>query len=281
MPHKGVKASLFARSVVELLGSMILVFTTAGSTAAVGVTPADNVIVGIASGLGLMVAVWMAAPISGGHINPLVSLLYFLLDLTRYGRGYGTKEQRNEFYTRDRMWELVVYVVAQLAGGLLAAVLLLSVFGGGTTLGTPFITFTKFHAFAFEIIGTSLLLLVSALLTNVRARHVMFVAVPRGMTLIFLTLFGRLISGAVFNWAGHLGPAVVSNTWNVSTDWLYYAGPAIAVVIIWIIYAVVFMRASDSMSQFTVAPMEETTMRNRVSNRVKQRHRGYNRNLFE
>lgn len=262
MPHT---TSLFVKAVAEMLGSAIAVFAGAAAAASVGFIQDDDVVFGIAHGLGLMIAVWITTPISGGFVNPLITIVSFFVDLTRLGRSTLPKEESEQFFTGDRWWRMVVFVIAELAGGILAGVFLLAIFGSGSTLGTPVVVFPKYRAFAFEIIGTFIILLVAVLCRQ----NPRYKAVPVGMTLLFLNLFGRLISGAVFNWARHLGPAVVSNTWNTSTDWIYYAGPAIAVPAAWLVYTIVFLRSNNPQVELTVNPERS------AESRTQKMERGY------
>ncbi|HUZ15566.1 MAG TPA: MIP/aquaporin family protein [Gaiellaceae bacterium] len=119
--------SLARRACAELVGTALLVFVGAGSVAALllldGSTPfggADLGFVALAFGFVVLALVYVLGPISGSHINPAVTVA---LAASR------------RFPWRD----VPAYVLAQLAGGTLGALLMWGIFGTrGTRLGTGF-----------------------------------------------------------------------------------------------------------------------------------------------
>src|SRR5918996_1105668 len=116
--------SLFRRSLAELLGTFALVFIGAGSVASKYFPEATYGIFGIAVAHGLVLAVLVTAlmGISGGHLNPAVTLG---LMVTR----------------RTSPTNAAAYIVAQLVGAVLAALLLKQVYPIGVvrpiSIGTP------------------------------------------------------------------------------------------------------------------------------------------------
>ena len=85
-------------------------------------TPYEPVVAGIATGGGLYVAIWIAYPTSGAHINPIISLTAFL---TR----------------RIKLPHLVVYWISQLAGAIVCTLIGLSI--------TPFNKKKRFWSMTF------------------------------------------------------------------------------------------------------------------------------------
>ncbi len=108
--------------VAEFVGTLLFVLVGAGSVASQVGGIGGNLGVALANGLGLAIAVTIMMPISGGHLNPAVSVALWIgnqIDAKTLGR----------------------YVAAQLLGAITAALLIKAVFpasmGRITSLGTP------------------------------------------------------------------------------------------------------------------------------------------------
>ena len=141
--------SLFRRSLAELLGTFALVFIGAGSVASKYFPEAGYGIFGVAVAHGLVLAVMVTAllGISGGHLNPAVTLGLVAVRRTDLRTG-------------------LAYIVAQLLGGVLAALLIKMVYPLGVvrpiSLGTPTIANTiQFHQ-AMMLEGVMAFFLISA-----------------------------------------------------------------------------------------------------------------------
>jgi Major intrinsic protein len=106
---------------VEFIGTFSLIFIGAGAAAVVGDGVGLPGIAAIALAHGLTVTAFAFAygPVSGGHFNPSVTTAVLAAGAMRAGEAAG-------------------YIVSQLVGGLLGALLLRAVLGGAATgLGTP------------------------------------------------------------------------------------------------------------------------------------------------
>ena len=141
--------SLFRRSFAELLGTFALVFIGAGAVASKYFPEATYGIFGVAVAHGLVLAVMVTAllGISGGHLNPAVTLGLMAVRRTDLRTG-------------------LAYIVAQLLGAVLAALLIKVVYPLGVvrpiSLGTPTIANTiQFHQ-AMIMEGVMAFFLVSA-----------------------------------------------------------------------------------------------------------------------
>jgi len=144
---------------------------------------------------------------SGAHLNPAVTLAFWLL---------GKITSRSA----------VFYAVAQLAGALTGAALVLAIWGGwatnvhvGATVpqdGGSIAALTAETAMTF--------LLVSLILNFVDRPHLMaFTGAAVGTLVAFFVFVEAPVSGASLNPARTLGPAVVGGTF---TDlWVYLVGP--------------------------------------------------------
>mgnify|MGYP002720558701 FL=1 len=135
------------------------------------------------------------APISGAHINPAATVALVLS-----GR-----------FPRARV---LPYVLAQLAGATLAALLLLVLFGIEGTLGVTLPAGSVTQAFVLELVLTFFLVLV-ALRSGVPWVVGGVVALEAAM--------GGPITGASMNPARSFGPALVAGVWTA--HWLYWMAP--------------------------------------------------------
>jgi aquaporin Z len=220
--------SLFRRSLAELLGTFALVFIGAGSVASKYFPDATYGIFGVAVAHGLVMAVMVTAmlPISGGHLNPAITL--GLLAVRR---------------TDAR--SAAAYIVAQLLGAVLAAMLIKSVYPiGGVrpiSLGTPIVANTiQFHQ-AMIIEGVMAFFLVSAWFGTL-----IHPAAPRlgglgvGLALMFDILVGGPLTGAAVNPARAFGPALISGQWVAHA--VYWVGPIVGAVLAALLWEKVMLK---------------------------------------
>jgi aquaporin Z len=214
--------SLLRRSVAEGLGTFALVFIGVGAVASHYFPTGGFGLFGIAVAHGLVLSVMVTAtlPISGGNLNPAVTL--------------GLLAAR-----RTTPAAAAVYIVAQLIGAVLAALLLKALYPIGVmktiSLGTPTIanSVTGNQAIAIEAILT--FFLVSAVFgtaVNPDAPKVGGFAI--GLVLVFDILAGGALTGAAMNPARAFGPALVSGQWVAQP--VYWVGPilgGIAAALLW------------------------------------------------
>jgi len=122
-----VKLLLWRRTVAELVGTGLLVAVVVGSgIAAQQLSPHDTGLQllenSIATALGLTVLILIFGPVSGGHFNPVVSLVDWVVGRrTRSGLGLG---------------EASVYLVAQVIGAIGGSVLANAMFEVPTAIST-------------------------------------------------------------------------------------------------------------------------------------------------
>jgi MIP family channel proteins len=207
----------------EFIGTFSFVFIGAGTAAVVGSGTGLYGItaVAFAHGLAIMAFAFAYGSVSGGHMNPAVTVGV----LAAGAMGVG---------------EAVGYVVSQLIGGIVAALLLSAVLGGAETgLGTPALahdlvvgatslTITPVAGFAIEAVLAFFLVTV-VLSTAVAGRAGSLAPLAIGMTLTFNILMGGALTGAPFNPARALGPMVA--TGNFNDAWLYLTAPIVGAII--------------------------------------------------
>jgi len=211
----------------ELLGTFILVFFGSlgvGTLAvATGGEPSPFVAVLIlpfAFGLGLMAAIGVSGPVSGGHFNPAVTLGALLDSRIDWKNALG-------------------YVVAQILGALGASLAILlittrtivqaSVNAPGPLAEAVFDMEVK--AFSVEIILTAVFVAVILTVTR-KAPDMAILVIP--LTLMAIHFVGVLISGASVNPARSLAPAVVTGTYQ--SLWVYMTAPFLGAILGWAAY---------------------------------------------
>ncbi|CAN5731730.1 MIP/aquaporin family protein [soil metagenome] len=220
--------SLFRRSFAELLGTFALVFIGAGSVASKYFPEATYGIFGVAvaHGLAMAVMVTIMLPISGGHLNPAITL--------------GLLATR-----RIDVRSAAAYIIAQLLGGVLAALLIRMVYPLGVvrpiSLGTPTVANTiQFHQ-AMIIEGVMAFFLVSAVFgTVINATAPRLGGLGIGLTLLFDMLVGGPLTGAAVNPARAFGPALVSGQWVAHA--VYWIGPIVGGVLAALVWEHVLLK---------------------------------------
>jgi len=160
-----------------------------------------------APGLTVLAVILFMGAVSGAHLNPVVSLAFALRGDFRWRRVPG-------------------YLLAQVAGAVLASGLLRLTFPGGGAAGrtVPGAGFTSAQALVVEALLT--FGLVSTILgTASTAQNVgPLSAVGVGAYVVLAGLWASPVSGASMNPARSLGPALVSG--RLTDTWVYLAGPS-------------------------------------------------------
>jgi aquaporin Z len=209
--------SLLRRSIAEAIGTFGLTFIGVGSVAAKYYPDANYGVYGIATAHALVLAVMVTATmaISGGHINPAVTV--------------GLLVAR-----RTTPQTAVAYIVAQLIGAVVGALAIKAIFPIGVTrpiaLGTPAIAsnIQLSQAIALEAILT--FFLVSAVFgtcVNSEAPKVGGFAI--GLVLWFDIIVGGPLTGAAMNPARAFGPALVAGQWVAHA--VYWVGPILGGIV--------------------------------------------------
>jgi MIP family channel proteins len=224
----------------EFIGTFTLIFIGAGAGAVVGGGAGLSGItaVAFAHGLTVMAFAFAYGSVSGGHFNPSVTVGVLAAGAMRVGEAAG-------------------YIVSQLVGGIVGALLLRAVLGGvATGLGTPglahnlalgatTLTVTPWAGFGIEAVLAFFLVTV-VLSTAVAGRAGNLAPLAIGMTLTFNIIMGGALTGAAFNPARALGPMVA--TGNFSDAWLYLAAPIVGAIVAAIVHTGLARLAHDGAS---------------------------------
>jgi MIP family channel proteins len=197
--------------VAELIGTALFVFLGAGAIVVNAATSNGIGVVGIAlaHGVGISVLITMTMAISGGHLNPAVSVALWLT-------------QKIDGPTLGK------YVAAQIVGAVVGALLVKGLLPAGaarvTSLGTPQLagTLGLFEGIGIEAVLT--FFLVSAVFGTAVSPHAPKVGgFGIGLAIFVCGVVGGALTGAAMNPARSLGPALVSWEWHGQA--VYWLGP--------------------------------------------------------
>jgi aquaporin Z len=204
-------SSLARRATAELLGTAFLVYFGCGAIIMNNFPGAGFNAFGIATvhAIALSIAITMTMGISGGHINPAVTI--GLLAIKRIA-------------PRDAL----VYIAAQLAGAVFAAVMVRFTLpwnvGRVVAMGTPVLANTVGIWNGIGLEAVFAFVLMSGVMGTVVASNA-----PRiggfgvGLTLIPIIMVGGVLTGAAANPARAFGPALVSG--NMTAQVVWWIGP--------------------------------------------------------
>lgn len=206
----------------EFIGTFVLVTATCGS--ALFSAPAGGGLLGVslAIGLSVLVMAYAVGHISGGHFNPAVTL-----GLVAGGR----------FKAGDAL----PYIVAQVLGGIAAAVIFSIILGGAiggkhnsflaisNTFGGNG-QFTMMSAFLTEVVITALFLIVIMGATSKRA-PAGHAAIAIGLALVLFHLVSIPVTNASLNPARSTAPAVIAGGKAIADLWVFWVAPIMGAII--------------------------------------------------
>jgi len=235
--------SLGKRAGAELLGTFWLVFGGCGSAVLAAAFP-NNLGIGFAGvalafGLTVLTMAYAIGHISGCHLNPAVSV----------GLAAGR---------RFPMGEVVPYVIAQVAGGILGAGALYVIASGkaGFSLAGGFASngfadhspggYSMVACLVAEIVLTFMFLMIILGSTDKRAPSG-FAPIAIGLGLTLIHLIGIPVTNLSVNPARSTGPAVFVGGWAIQQLWLFWLAPIAGAAIAGIVYPAVFGEAKDDL----------------------------------
>ena len=204
--------------VAEIIGTFIVVVLATGS---VVIDAKLNGILGLpfiafAPFVGVAIGVYLFGKISMAHFNPAVSVGFLI----------------TKHITRKL---LVLYLLAEIIGALLASLFVSIVIGKEANLGAnaPNYSYPLPLIFGIEVLASALLMAV--ILTVVYTKGLKgFGGIAIGGIVGLDILFLAFISGASMNPARSLAPALLSGVW---TDlWLYWTATFVGTSVIALIY---------------------------------------------
>ncbi|MBG90629.1 MAG: aquaporin [Actinobacteria bacterium] len=199
------------RYIAEMMGTFFLVFAGTGAIIANDIFGGSIGHVGISLTFGLVVmaVIYVIGDLSGAHINPAVSLGFYML-------------------RRSQLKDTVMYVLSQCVGAILASVLLCDVFPTHEGLGGTLPSVSMGGAFVYEYLMTFLLMLVILSVATGAKEKGLMAGVAIGGTVALEALFAGPVTGASMNPARSLGPALVSG--ELGHLWLYLTAPMLGAI---------------------------------------------------
>ncbi len=217
----------------ECIGAFILVFIGCGTAMLVGcdsVNGSGYILTAFAFGLAIVVIAYGVGNISGGHVNPAVSLAVLI----------------NGGMT---VTDFVGYVIAQCIGAFAGAGVLDLIFstgkvcdktGGFGTNGLGGVSDSVAAGFIVEIILTCLFVMTILGVTSKKQSHGSFGGLVIGLTLTAIHIIGIGLTGTSVNPARSLGPALIAaiegNTDPIGVVYVFILAPMIGAAIGAIVY---------------------------------------------
>lgn len=208
--------------IAEFIGTFTLVFVGVGAIAGNHINGGQTGLLGIAFAHGLAIATMVAATaaISGGHLNPAVTIAMLVTKKIDQANAIG-------------------YVISQCLAGIAAAILIKICFAEDVLMsvgmGTPALA---------EGVGIGAGLLMEIVLTFFLVFVIFGAAVDKrgpataplfiGLAVAMDILIGGPVTGAAMNPARHLGPALLGG--GLQNIWLYWVGPVAGGVLAGILY---------------------------------------------
>jgi aquaporin Z len=226
--------SLSRRALAEFIGTFWLVFGGCGSAVLAAAFP--NVGIGLlgvsfAFGLTVLTMAYAIGHVSGCHLNPAVSV--GLVIAKRFPAS-----------------NLLAYVVAQVAGGIVAAAVLYVVASGkaGFDLAGGFASngygahspggYSFIACLVAEVVLTLMFLMIILGATDRRAPQG-FAPIAIGLGLTLIHLIGIPVTNLSVNPARSTGPALFVGGWAVEQLWLFWIAPVIGAAIAGVLYAAI------------------------------------------
>jgi len=209
--------NLWTALFAEFLGTMLLVIFTCGSTAW-----GDNVQIALGFGFSVASIVWAIGRVSGGHINPSVTIGFIVTRRIPVVRG-------------------LMYIAVQTGGAIVGGLLLKAMSPDNSGLGAVGLAagIDEGKGFAIEMFCCFMLVLVvfSSVDGN---RKDLGGSVPLtvGLAVAMAHLWAVQRTGCGMNPARSTGAAIAADLWD--SHWLYWIGPLVGGMLAAIIYEFLF-----------------------------------------
>lgn len=215
---------IMKKYIAECIGTFTLVFIGCGTAMLVGCDAASGsgyLLTALAFGLAIVALAYGVGNISGGHVNPAVSLAVFI------NGGLSAAD-------------FAGYVIAQVIGAFIGSLVLNGIFslgkvtdmtGGLGSNGLSGVGGSAAAGIIVEIILTFLFVILILGVTSKNQNHGSFGGLIIGLTLVAIHIIGIGLTGTSVNPARSLGPALVAafngNTAPISVVWVFILAPLV------------------------------------------------------
>lgn len=233
--------TIVKRASAEFIGTFWLVFGGCGSAVLAAAFPKLGIGflgVAFAFGLTLLTMAFAIGHISGCHLNPAVSI---------------------GLYTGKRFpaSDLLPYIIAQVAGGIVAAAVLYLIASGqaGFSLNAGFASngygehspggYSLLSALVAEVVLSFMFLVIILGATDTRAPKG-FAPIAIGLGLTLIHLIGIPITNTSVNPARSTGPAIFVGGWALAQLWLFWVAPIVGGGIAGFVYRALFEPSPDN-----------------------------------
>ncbi len=205
-PGAGSAPMPIRKYIAEMIGTFALVFAGTGAIVINDVSRGAITHVGIALTFGLVVMsmIYAVGDISGAHLNPAVTIGFWLA-------------------RRLERHRVIPYIASQLIGAFAASGVLRLMFIDHATLGATIPYGSPSRSFMLEAILTAILMFVILSVSSGPKEKGLMAGIAIGGVIAFEAMFAGPICGASMNPARSLAPAIMSG--QVHDIWLYIAGP--------------------------------------------------------
>jgi len=204
---------------------------------------ANNVEIGLGIGLSITTAAVMIGHVSGGHLNPAVSLGAILAN-------------------RISVFQGLFYIPAQMVGGIVGSSIaygLTPKFSrdisnlGAVGLGRDV---TPAQGFGLELMFTFVLVFFVLSITDSHKKVDTYGTVLAiGVCIVVCHLFLVPMTGCGINPARAFAPAVVMRKWE--NQWCYWVGPIVGAILAAFLYNFVFYHEEEAKYETAATPMKE------------------------
>jgi len=240
--------SLTKKAAAECLGTFWLVFGGCGSAVLAAAFPGVGIGflgVALAFGLTVLTMAYAIGHISGCHLNPAVSI----------GLVIGKRFPASE---------LLAYIVAQVAGAIIAAAVLYLIASGkaGFDLSGGFASngydahspggYSLVSCLTAEVVLTFVFLMIILGATDRRAPQG-FAPIAIGLGLTLIHLVGIPVTNLSVNPARSTGPAVFVGGWALEQIWLFWVAPIAGAALAGLIYPALASETESARRSATAA----------------------------
>jgi len=220
----------------EFVATMMFVFMATGLIVSYnqdktqgGDYGAGLVSISLGIGIGLSTMIYTVANISGGHLNPAVTVGLLLI-------------------RQIELFKAIGYIICQMGGGIVGAALMYGVMPGNATVPVNMgatslgIGVTPGEGCAIEICLTFILVFTVCATAELAGdlKHMgRFAPLAIGYAVLVDVMIGAPFTGASMNPARSFGPAVVAGYWV--NHWVYWVGPMVGGIIASVVYHYLFI----------------------------------------